>query len=335
MSISAFTTVLGSSDDNAMPRPPFDPALEAARNSAFLDPEIFVSVDKMRAAQPDTFSLDLFLSKFKTLLHAEYTIPGPNTGSSVTLSVFTPKRSTNASLPVVYNIHGGGQIAGTRFAGIEGVAGWLTGLDVVLITVEYRLAPEHPAPAALDDSFIGLTWVADHAIDLGVDPLRIMVVGVSGGGPIAAACAIQARNRGYPKLCGQLLSTPMLDSHVDTVSSLQYEALTHWSGRTNRMAWQCVLGKEANSAEVSELVSPSRATSLPGVASAFIDVGEAEVFRDEAVAYASTLWKSGVSAELHIWPGAWHGFDMLAPEAPVSKAATAAKVDWIRRTLFV
>jgi acetyl esterase/lipase len=308
--------------------------LEAARTSAFLDPETFVSVEKMRGAQPDTFSLDSFLSKFDNLVHAEYTIPGPSIRSSVTLSVFSPRNPTSATLPAVYNIHGGGQIAGTRFAGIEGVAGWFTGLDVVLITVEYRLAPEHPAPAALDDSFTGLVWVADHATELGVDSLRIMVVGVSGGGPIAAACAIQARNHNYPKLCGQVLSTPMLDSRVDTVSSLQYETLTHWSGRTNRMAWQCVLGKEADSAEVSELVSPSRASNLEGVAAAFIDAGEAEVFRDEAVAYASTLWKCGVSAELHVWPGAWHGFDMLAPEVPVSKAATAAKVDWIRRTIL-
>ncbi|KAL2839279.1 Alpha/Beta hydrolase protein [Aspergillus pseudoustus] len=333
MSISTLTTASGSLDDNATLRPPFDPTLETARNSAFLDPNIFLSVSNIRA-QPDSFSLDSFLSKFTSLAHEEYTIPGPSRGSTVTLSVFTPKGSTGAKRPAVYNVHGGGQIAGTRFAGIEGVADWFAGLDVVLITVEYRLAPEHPAPAALDDSFTGLVWVADHCADLGVDPLKIMVVGVSGGGPIAAACAIQARNRQHPHLCGQLLSTPMLDSRVDTVSSLQFETLTHWSGRTNRMAWGCVLGQDANSAEVSELVSPSRATDLAGVAPAFIDAGEAEVFRDEAVAYASTLWKSGVSAELHVWPGAWHGFDMLAPEALVSKAATAAKKDWIRRLLF-
>jgi acetyl esterase/lipase len=197
------------------------------------------------------------------------------------------------------------------------------------------------------------------AEELGIDRERIMVVGVSGGAPIAAGCAMRAaqdhlkagkgKSEGEgdsecpPRLCGQLLSTPMLDDRVDTFSSKQYMSDGGpWTAETNRMAWDCVLGPEhrdSDSNSVSPLIAPARATAAdlagmaPALAPAFIDVGAAEVFRDEAVAYASVLWETGVSAELHVWPGAWHGFDAMVPDAPVSRAAREAKRGWIRRVL--
>ncbi|KAL3447611.1 Alpha/Beta hydrolase protein [Aspergillus insuetus] len=332
----SFSIIPATVKSESIRRPPFAPALETARATPLLRPENYLTIEAIRSPAK-TFTIESFLAKFRTLTHTEYTIPGPpdSPTSSITLSVFTQKNSTSTHRPAIYNIHGGGQVAGNRFVGLEFIAAWYRDLDIVLATVEYRLAPEHPAPAALNDGFTGLVWLADKAADLGINPDKIMVQGISGGGPIAAACAIQARNRGYPRLCAQLLSTPMLDCRCDSVSARQYEEDGHWSGRVNRLAWKCVLGagKELGGDDVDELVSPSRAEDLAGVAPAFIDVGEAEVFRDEAVAYASTLWKGGVSAELHVWPGCWHGFDMLAPEAAVSRAATAAKMDWIRRVL--
>ncbi|KAL3443171.1 Alpha/Beta hydrolase protein [Aspergillus insuetus] len=341
MSVSATNIATPATAEDGIPRPPFDPSLEAALAIPLLHPDNFSTLEAIRA-QRNIFTIPNFLAKFPDLTHKEYTVPAaPDNSRSpvIILSVLTPKTSPSphSPRPAIYNIHGGGQIAGTRFAGLEFIAAWYRNLDVVIITVEYRLAPEHPAPAALDDSYAGLVWVANHAAELGIDPGRILVQGVSGGGPIAAACAITARDKGYPRLCAQLLSTPMLDCRGDSVSTRQYAEHGPWNGRTNRLAWRCVLGgnsKVASSVEkVSELVSPSLASDLAGVAPAFIDVGGAEVFRDEAVAYASTLWKSGVSAELHVWGGCWHGFDMLAPDVPVSRAATAVKVDWIRRVL--
>ncbi|KAL2839657.1 lipase [Aspergillus pseudoustus] len=337
--MSAFAPIaaLPALETDGILRPPFSPELETVRASAgLLRAEHFESIESLRA-QPDSFTIAAFLTEFPDLMHKEYTIPAPpdNPSTSIILSVFTRKDSTCTQRPAVYNIHGGGQIAGTRFAGFPFIARWYAGMNAVLVTVEYRLAPEHPAPAALNDSYTGLVWVTDHAAELGVNPDKIMVQGISGGGPIAAACAIKARNEGYPRLCAQLLSTPMLDCRGETVSARQFESVGHWCGRTNRMAWGFVLGegRDVKGEDISELISPSRATDLAGVAPAFIDAGEAEVFRDEAVRYAGVLWESGVSAELHVWPGCWHGFDMLAPEAKVSQAATAVKMDWIRRVL--
>lgn len=170
----------------------------------------------------------------------------------------------------------------------------------MFVTVEYRLAPEHRAPAALNDSYAGLIWTAERADELGLDPAKIMIMGGSGGAPIDTGCAILARNRQHPKLCAQMLATPMLDGRVDTLSSKQFDNIGPWNGETNRMAWDCVLGSDRNGPNVSELVSPSRATDFAGLPPTFLDAGDAEVFRDEAVAYASTLWKSDVSAELHV-----------------------------------
>ncbi|KAL3444098.1 Alpha/Beta hydrolase protein [Aspergillus insuetus] len=333
-----------TAESQAMPRPPYDPKLEAAVAWNMGSPEAFETLEGIRA-DPFSPTLDAILEKFPDLKHTEYTIPGPadNPNSTVTLSVFVSQTSTSTNRPVVYNIHGGGQISGTRFTGLDAVAGWYTGLDIVIITVEYRLAPEHPAPAALNDCYAGLAWVGNHAAQLGIHPGKILVQGVSGGGPLAAACAIKARNEKFPPLRAQLLSTPMLDSRCGSVSSRQFEGMGIWNGRTNRLAWGYVLGKgkveerkggEEEEEKVSELISPSRASDLAGVAPAFIDVGDAEVFRDEAVAYASLLWKSGVSTELHVWPACWHAFDMIAPKAPVSQAATATRRNWVCRQLF-
>lgn len=208
---------------------------------------------------------------------------------------------------------------------------WFKGIDMVHICVEYRLAPEHRAPAALNDCYAGLVWTADHATELGIDISKYMIQELSGGGPIAAGCAIKARNLQYPKLCAQLLSTPMLDDRVTSVSARQYYDHGPWHGKANSMAWDCVLGSARNGPDVGELISPARATNLSGVPPAFIDPGESEVFRDEAVSYASVLWKCGVSAELHIWRGAYHGFELVVPKPSVSVAAGDTKRGWIRR----
>ena len=293
------------------------------------------NVEELRELS-SAFTTETFLAKYPDLEHTEYTIPGPkeNPTGTIAISVFKSKTSTSTKRPASYNIHGGGQIAGNRFSGLEIIAKWYDGIDVVHVCVEYRLAPEHRAPAALQDSYAGLVWTVEHAEELSIDPTKILVQGTSGGAPIAAACAILSRNKQYPKLVAQLLSTPMLDDRVNSVSSQQFENDGPWDGKTNRMAWDCVLGSERGGPNVSEILSPSRATDLAGVAPAFIDVGGAEVFRDEAVAYASVLWKSGVSTELHVWPGGWHGFDLLLPDAAISRAATAAKVSWLRRVLL-
>ncbi|KAH8798646.1 Alpha/Beta hydrolase protein [Xylogone sp. PMI_703] len=313
---------------------PYDPALLEGLKTYPV--EGFKTVESIRNLTYH-FTAENLLQSYPEYEYTDHTIPGPvdNPGGTIILSVFKLKNSFGRNLPACYHVHGGGQIAGDRFAAMQTILAWFKGIDMVHVTVEYRLAPEHRAPAALNDSYAGLVWTADHANELGIDLSKLMIQGTSGGGPIAAGCAIKARDLQYPKLCAQLLSTPMMDDRVSSVSSKQYYDHGPWNGKINSMAWDCVLGNERNGPNVSELVSPARATDLAGVPPAFIDAGESEVFRDEAISYASVLWKSGVSAELHIWPGAYHGFDMLVPNAPVSLSATAARQKWIRRTFGI
>lgn len=175
--------------------------------------------------------------------------------------------------------------------------------------------------------------MAEHATDFGVNPARIIVSGGSGGGPIAVGTTMLCRNQKKPYPLAQMILTPMLDDHDNTVSSKQYTRDGPWCGTTNRMAWDHILGDERGGPNVSELIAPARATDLTGLAPTFIDAGECEVFRDDAVAFALQLWKFGVSTELHIWPGAFHRFDMLGATSPVAIASRAAKMGWIRRIL--
>lgn len=320
-----------------MSRPPYDPALQPKLDA--LDLSFFHTIDKIRAVT-SVFSAKTVLAGVPHMQHAEYvadSLDGP-----VTLSAFSSKSSTNRSRPAVYIIHGGGQIAGNRFSATDSLIGFFEGIDIVAISVEYRLAPEYPAPAALNDSYAGLVWVADHAAELGIDPAQIMILGGSGGGPIAAGCSLLARQNQHPtlNLLAQMLLTPMLDDRGQTVSAKQFEHVGPWCGVTNQMAWDCVLGQD-RPAQVDYMVAPARATDLTGLPPTFIDVGEAEVFRDEAVAYASLLWKYGVSTELHVWRGAFHGFEMPMPgesedsQAAVANASIAAKKSWIRRVFKV
>ncbi|KAL6904047.1 alpha/beta hydrolase fold domain-containing protein [Trichoderma evansii] len=199
-------------------------------------------------------------------------------------------------------------------------------------SVEYRLAPEYQAPAGLDDCYNGLVWVSKHASELGINPDQLLVYGCSGGGPLAAASVLLARQQQSPPIRAQMLVCPILDDRDNTVSAKQFEHGTVWCGKMNRQAWDLVIGRNMRgSHHVTELIAPARATNLKDLPPTFIDAGECEVFRDEAVAYASKLWEAGVSAELHIWQGGYHGFDQLQPESSIAQASKAAKKAWISR----
>ncbi|KAJ5938299.1 hypothetical protein N7466_001433 [Penicillium verhagenii] len=188
--------------------------------------------------------------------------------------------------PAIFYTHGGGMIAGNRFLGIGVILDWAEEFDMVCVSIEYRIPPEHPDPTPIEDCYAGLKWTSMNAKSLEINPDCLMIAGSSAGGGLAAGTALAARDRGGPLLCAQVLICPMLDDRNVTVSSQQY------------------------------------------VDEAFIDVGTAEVFRDEAIAYATLLWKSGVQAELHVWSGGFHGFDLLAPNATLSINAREARSAW-------
>lgn len=265
----------------------------------------------------------------------ERTIPGPAGDPDVTVAIIGPTQPNEGNAPGMYWVHGGGMVVGNRYFGADLPIELAHSYGVVSVSPEYRLAPEHPHPAPVEDCYAGLVWFAAQAQELGVDPRRLVVGGGSAGGGLAAALALMARDRGGPGLIGQLLIAPMLDDRNETVSSHQYDGIGVWDRASNIAGWDLLLAGGRGAPDVSPYAAPARADDLAGLPPAFIDVGSAEVFRDEAVEYASRLWAGGVQAELHVWPGGFHGFSALAPQSRLSEAAAARQLDWVRRTLGV
>lgn len=260
------------------------------------------------------------------------TIPGPAGEPDITVTILRPRGLTGV-VPGLYNIHGGGMMTGHRVMDTGRLADLVETLGVVAVNVEYRLAPEHPHPAPVEDCYAGLVWMAANAAELGVDADRIIIMGGSAGGGLSAGVALLARDRRGPALIGQLLLCPMIDDRNDTVSSHQYPDSGTWTRQNNDIGWKALLGGAAGTPDASPYAAPLRATDLTGLPPAYIEVGAAEVFRDENVEYASRIWAVGGNAELHVWAGAFHGFDIFAPESIVARAAIAARESWFRRIL--
>ncbi|MBC9953396.1 alpha/beta hydrolase [Leucobacter sp. cx-42] len=261
-------------------------------------------------------------------------IPGPAGSPAIEITVFSPVAPASDALPVLVNFHGGGMIVGHRTWEHGRVADLVARHGVVGVNVEYRLAPEDPYPAGVEDNYAATAWVAEHAAELGADPHTLIVMGGSAGGAFAAAVSLMARDRGGPAIAGQLLLCPMLDNTNSTPASLQYDGIGTWQREANLLAWECVLGADlAFSTDAPAYAAPSRATSLADLPPAFIEVGAAEMFRDEDTDYARRIWAVGGEAELHVWAGGFHGFDMYATESEITRAALASRDSWLRRVI--
>ncbi|MFI2713804.1 alpha/beta hydrolase [Micromonospora sp. NPDC018662] len=244
-------------------------------------------------------------------------------------------RPTGPRPPVaaLYWVHGGGMVLGHNREGADEFLDWAERFRLVVVSVEYRLAPETPHPGPVEDCWAGLQWLVEHGAELGVPPARIVVAGVSAGGGIAAALALMARDRGGPTMLGQLLICPMLDDRNDTVSAIQMQGRDVWDRTANDTGWTALLGAARGTRGVSPYAAPARATDLSDLPSTYLDVGSAETFRDEVVDYAVRLWRAGGHAELHVWPGAFHTFDGWVPAARLSREARAARMRWLERLL--
>ncbi|MFF3713063.1 alpha/beta hydrolase [Streptomyces phaeochromogenes] len=264
----------------------------------------------------------------------EVTVPAKD-GVPIPLSVFSPAnadRSTGA--PCVYWMHGGGMVMGDRFSQIDIPLEWLDEFGAVVVSVDYRLAPEATGTALVDDCYQGLLWVAEHSAELGIDPARIVVAGASAGGGLAAGVTLLARDLGTPAIAAQMLICPMLDHRNASTSSRQYAGGPGvWTREMNEFGWRAVLG-DLTDDEVPAYVSPALADDLSGLPTAYIDTGSAEVFRDEDTDYATRIWAAGGQAELHVWAGGFHGFDALYPQARISATARRTRTEWLARLLL-
>ena len=324
------------------PRPIYDPILAPILDSASF-PEEF-DLDLMRGVAKGEqhcshgtfiFNADTIIKDKPHLIHTEHFIPGPD-NNTVILSVFAPKEPTVAARPALYHIHGGGMVSGDRFTAVTPAIDLLEGIDCVVVSVEHRLAPETHAPGPAEDCYAGLVWVSENSASLGIDPAAIVVFGVSGGGALAAATCLMARDRKSPTIPikAQMLYAPLLDDRCESLSDQQFEYGNPSSTAWIRRIWELILGEARGSDKITPYQAPSRATDLSNLPATYIDAAECEVFRDPAVAYATNMWRCGSTCELHIWPGAWHGFDMLNdPDILLIQMANKAKSNWLQRVM--
>ncbi len=319
------------SREQKYPAPPFDaelaPALAEMNATASLDDLIAAR------AMPQVPAIeDLLVAR--NLVREDRTIPGLEGDPDITVSIFK-KRTHVPGGPGFYNIHGGGMVGGDRMTGVDLALEWVQFFNGVAVSVEYRLAPEHPDPAPIHDCYAGLVWTAALAGELGFDPGRLIVAGGSAGGGLAAGTALMARDNGGPALAAQILATPMLDDRNETISSYQIDGIGVWDRGCNEVGWNALLGDRRKTDQVSMYAAPARATDLSGLPPTYVDCGSAEVFRDEDVAYASAIWAAGGIAELHIWAGGYHAFEAIVPQAAVSVAAHETRMQFVARILGV
>ncbi|WP_148288796.1 alpha/beta hydrolase [Ilumatobacter nonamiensis] len=259
---------------------------------------------------------------------SEASAPSLDGAPDVRLKIYTPD-GLEPGAPAIYWIHGGGMVLMSADSDDLLCATRAANHGCVVVSVDYRLAPETPAPGLVDDCFAGLTWLAEHADELGVSADRIMIGGASAGGGLAAGTALRARDEGGPALVGQLLVFPMLDHRNDTASSEAIQDLRVWNRSANQAAWAAYLGDE----EPSAYSSPALADDLGGLPPAYINVGTFDMFLDEDIAYAMELNRAGVACELHVYPGAFHGSNGFLPDHPTSVRWRDDEDAFIARTL--
>ncbi|OBT97579.1 hypothetical protein VE01_04448 [Pseudogymnoascus verrucosus] len=264
--------------------------------------------------------------------HVEKRIPGPD--GDIALTILRKKGPRSTSRPGIYFLHGGGLVMGTRYTFLQAVFEWVKQIDAVVISAEYRLAPEHPSPAGFEDAYVGFQWTADHAAELDINPKKLLIAGASAGGGLAAAVALKARDDKGLEPCGQLLLYPMLDDRCATKSMEQFSTDGTWTGVASKAAWDLVLPGRRGSDKVNVYEAPGRAIDLSGLPPTFIEVASTEPFRDECVNYASNLCINGVETELHLWPGIFHSSEVFAPDAYQSQGAFATRLAWVKELLL-
>lgn len=259
-------------------------------------------------------------------------VPGPAGAPDISLTIYKP-RNAKWALPCIYHIHGGGYVGGGA-AQLEPLHRPLAHeLNCVIVSVDYRLAPETRFPGGIEDCYAGLAWLNANAEALGVDRTRIGVMGESAGGGLAAALALLVRDRGEHKLAFQHLVYPMLDDRTCVAEPNPVAGEFIWTPHNNFFGWSALLGKPPGSADVSPYAAAARATDLTGLPPAFVSTATLDLFVDENIAYANRLMRAGVPAELHVYPGGFHGFDIFGGEAPISVQARGDARTALRRAL--
>lgn len=259
-------------------------------------------------------------------------VPGPVGAPDITLHIYTPD-GVEGPLPAIYHIHGGGYVGGNASQLEFAHRPLAKALGCAIVSVDYRLAPEHVFPAAIEDCYAGLRWTVANAEALGIDTARLGVMGESAGGGLAAALALLVRDRGEYRLAFQHLTYPMIDDRTCiTADPHPYAGEFIWTPLSNTFGWTSLLGKPPGGPDVSPYAAASRAEDLSGLPPAYIMTGTLDLFLEEDIDYARRLLRAGVPTELHVYPGGFHAFDVF-PGSEIAATAQAARVAALRRAL--
>jgi acetyl esterase len=311
-----------------------------------IDPELAALADMLPVIELDDIpaarvafedlitNLPVDIPGLETLDIGDRLVPGHEGDPDVPVRVYRPKEPRTPPVPGILMIHGGGFVVGSVKTENAGAAMLAVNTGAVVVSVDYRLAPEHPYPAGLHDCYAALTFLHAEAGALGVDTTRLAVVGASAGGGLSAATALLARDRGGPPLCFQMLHIPELDDRLETPSMQTFVDSPVWNRPLAVVSWQSYLGELWGAADVPIYAAPARATDLSGLPPAYVSTAENDPLRDEGITYAMRLLQAGVSTELHQFPGTFHGSAMVTT-AEVSKRAGREAAAVLRKALGV
>ncbi len=308
---------------------PFDPELAAA--VAMMPVFEITDVPTARAEMGETFAAAFGEPDRSGVQVRDELVPGPDGAPDVRLRIYTPDRLVAPA--AIYDVHGGGFMLGTidMFDGHN--LRLARELGVTVVTVDYRLAPEHPYPAGLEDCYAGLVWVAKNADAIGIDPDRIAIHGESAGGGLCAGLALLARDRGGPSIAFQYLGIPELDDRLDTPSMRAFTDTPIWNRPNAVVSWDSYLGPgKRGTADVPIYAAPARATDLAGLPPAYASALESDPLRDEGTAHAHPLLHARGSVELHAFPGTFHG-SAIVEQAAVSRREVEESLVVLRRAL--
>ncbi|MGH9029837.1 MAG: alpha/beta hydrolase [Acidimicrobiales bacterium] len=262
----------------------------------------------------------------------ERAISGPAGTGTIALRIYERRVRPDLVAGVVF-FHGGAFVLGDVYTEELRCLRYAAEGQCVVVSVGYRLAPEDPFPAAVDDAYTALKWTAGHASELGIDPRRLAVAGSSAGGAIAAATALKARDADGPPLAFQLLVYPVLDDRMDTPSMRAFDSTPLWTNRSNEDMWDHYLGDGRRTADVSPYAAPARTPDVSGLPPTYVLTAELDPLRDEGIDYAQRLMAAGVPTELHNYTGACHGFDIVATTTAIGWRAIGEQVDALARRL--
>jgi acetyl esterase/lipase len=262
-------------------------------------------------------------------------IAGPTGAPDVSVRIYSPE-DLSATVPGILHIHGGGFVIGNLDSEHGSCLALCRGLGVVVVSVDYRLAPETPYPGPLEDCYAVLQWVSANSAQLSVDPTRLAVFGQSAGGGLSAALALLARDRGGPAICFQYLGIPELDDRLLTTSMQRFVDTPMWNRPNAELSWDFYLGDQyqRGADDVPYHAAPARAEDLAGLPPAYVSTMEFDPLRDEGVQYALRLMQAGVTTELHSFPGTFHGSSLFSTTA-ISKRESTEMFAVLRRALHI